>query len=156
MMPGIYNAVVVSANLALSEVKKTEHIRIKANVSDSGGGEPAPLWGNIWLSEKCIPAARHALREMGFDFETRDLTDIDRGALVGKKIKVEVAEENYQGSLTMKIVRFGISPSLAKERVVSIQQRLREKKSTTITSPDGPSDFDNLSIPDEDIPGDVP
>ena len=155
MLPGVYDAKIVHAKLKIF-TNLTEAIAIKANVTD--GAETVALWGNLFFTEKAIPHTRKALTEMGFDFETRDLTDIDKGALVGVKIKVEVQEENYQGYVTLKIGRFGVGLKMETDRVSVIQAILREKKKQADAKPvnDGPQELNgppaDLDIPEEEIP----
>jgi hypothetical protein len=155
MLPGVYDAQIVQAKLKIFN-SGTEAIAIKANVTD--GSETLALWGNLFLTDKAIPHTRTALTEMGFDFETRDLLDIDKGALVGVKIKVEVQEENYQGTATLKIGRFGVGLKMEADRVSVIQARLREKKKQADAKPvnTGPQDLNgppaDLDIPEENIP----
>jgi hypothetical protein len=92
---------------------------------DIGGDRIA---AQVWLTKKAINMAKHQLRACGFDTASEGLSILkeNHGHLAGKKVKVEVAEEEYQGKVTLK-ARI-LTGEVTKKRISEIDALFKSKE----------------------------
>ena len=103
----------------------TEFIYIRVEIED--GPERASMPIQIWLTEKAMGMARAQLRQCGFDVDKDPLASLSESntLLQGRKVPVELYEEEWKGRMQMKakIVTAGVS----KKRIGALEKMLRDK-----------------------------
>jgi len=145
-------AEIISAKIAKSSSKGT--LSINFYLKTELDGKLVKTYADLWISDMCIERTRRALKLLDFDFDTRDLTEINKGALNGKSIEVYFKEEEYEGKKRMKcnIVTPLDSKPVIEEDILEAQARLRGKpipEKTKSVVNDAPDDLD---IPEENVP----
>lgn len=129
MNVGIYEAIIVEHCAAWSS-KGTPSITVKFCIENVAGEQEA-IWGDIWLSEAALGMARQRLKACGFDVDKEDvgILDSNRNHLSGRKVQIEVVEEEFNGQTRLKVGRIGDTrPKDAAQQLSAFTKSLREVK----------------------------
>jgi len=145
MIPGEYKATVESHTWTTSAAKGTVGLRIVCLVHSMD--DDMQLAGTIWFSDKAMGFARTQLKALGFDPDKVDVEEIGVSVdLNGNETTVVVEEQEYQGTTTVRIGRFGGANKPTQKALKSLSAALRK-------GPPPPSDPDEPPMPsDDDIP----
>ncbi len=85
---------------------------------------------SIWLSEKSLNMAYKQLQKCGFDVEKEplEILDSDPAHLAGRKVLIDVDEEEYQGKLRTRAQI--VMGDVTKATIRSLQAKLRAVRTT--------------------------
>ena len=143
-------ATVINAKIKKSKNKGT--LSINFYLQTELDGKPVKVYADLWIADKCLEGTRKVLKDIDFDFDARDLGEINKGALNGKTLQVYFKEEEYEGKKKPKCnicTPFSEAVPVQDDDILEAQARLRgqpvQKKAVN-------NDPDDLSIDSEVVP----
>lgn len=100
----------------------TPFLRVDLNVDGVGSKTTY-----VYLSEKALGMAKDRLRVCGFDFDHRDLgeLEIDHELLAGNQVTVEIKQETYQNKPRERVEIVTDSRPVSAAKLAHVQSLLR-------------------------------
>ena len=103
MIPGIYDAKVVRHEFKTS-AGGTPSLYLTLCGEFGEGGEET-IGHNLWITHKAMKNTKKALLNLGYDTDKEDIEALynDEFALTGRECSIDIQEEEYKGSVSLKV-----------------------------------------------------